>query len=482
MQLCCKDVQWNLLYFKYYRYICPQFPHKCGRSQKRKRKRVQYREGEIGKWKVAMFILVTLLSTIDFAYADGVGDNLPKPVRVDSVSLLPADKNLRLTRIPAGIAPLPVPHRFIHRFSTEVRPTTILPTNDFVKGENALWRRQRNSISLHLKYSFQFSPHTYADRIYRSAYQGIGVACYSFGNSEEMGEPLAVYLFQGARILRFHPRLSLNYEWNFGVSFGWKPYDYNKNYYNQVIGSRANAYLNTNFYFNWMFSRQIDLNVGVTLSHFSNGNTGFPNAGINTLGMKVGVVYNFNRDNSFFARPLYHPLTPDFHRHVSYDLVLFGSWRRKGRGVTEQEVASLDAYGVAGFNFAPMYNLGYKFRLGASFDGVYDGSANIYSDESRKGGGKEFVRPSLDKQMALGLSARAEYVMPYFTIGVGFGTNVLHRGGDWGGFYQVLALKIEMTRNSFLHIGYNLKDFKDPNYLMLGFGFRFHNKYPTLHR
>ena len=26
-----------------------------------------------------------------------------------------------------------------------------------------------------------------------------------------------------------------------------------------------------------------------------------------------------------------------------------------------------------------MYNLGYKFRFGASLDGVYDGSANVYT-------------------------------------------------------------------------------------------------------
>lgn len=445
---------------------------------------MRYRDGKIRRWKAAVLVWVALFSAINFAYADGVGDNLPKPVRTDSVSLFPTEKKILLKKLPVGMAPMPVSHRFIHRFNTEVRPSYILPTNDFVKGENALWKPLRNSMSLHLKYSFQFSRHTYADRIYRGAYQGIGVACYSFDNPEEMGEPLSIYLFQGARILRFHPRLSLNYEWNFGVSFGWKPYDYNTNYYNKVIGSRTNAYLNTNFYFNWMFSRQIDLNVGVGLSHFSNGNTSFPNAGINTLGMKVGVVYNFNRTKEFFNNSLYRPLAPKFNRHISYDLVFFGSWRRKGVTVTEEEVALLDAYGVAGFNFAPMYNLGYKFRLGASLDGVYDGSANIYSRSSEhySGSGEKLVHPSLDKQMALGISARAEYVMPYFTIGIGYGTNVLHSGGDWGGFYQVLALKIEVTRNSFLHIGYNLKDFHDPNYLMLGIGFRFHNKYPTLHR
>ena len=53
------------------------------------------------------------------------------------------------------------------------------------------------------------------------------------------------------------------------------------------------------------------------------------------------------------------------------------------------------------------------------------------------------------------------------------GANVLSRG-DMRGFYQILALKIAVTRSSFLHIGYNLQNFQTPNYLMLGLGFRFH--------
>ncbi len=110
---------------------------------------------------------------------------------------------------------------------------------------------------------------------------------------------------------------------------------------------------------------------------------------------------------------------------------------------------------------------------------MYDGSAGVCRPD---GYGDEFLKSSAGKQLALGVSGRAEYVMPYVTVGIGLGTNVIHAGGDLKSFYQILALKIEVTRSSFLHIGYNLQDFHDPNYLMLGFGFRFNNKYPTFHR
>ena len=435
-------------------------------------------------WQLTVFLGLLFFFSGTAKAEGGTGEGASDKHKMDTASVL-FPKNL--PDMPAafsqGVDQFRFPLKMIHRIGIEGRPSYNIPTNPFFEGENQYWKPLRNSSSVHLKYSFQAQPHTYLDRVYHGAYQGVGIAAYRFGDYDEVGQPLAVYLFQGARIARLCRRLSLNYEWNFGVSWGWKPYDYNTNGYNKVIGSKANAYLNTNFYFNWMFSPHLDLNLGVSLSHFSNGNTQFPNAGINTMGVKLGVVYNMNRKENFLAGSAYQMPIPVFPRHISYDLVLFGSWRRKGVVSGENDmVASPEAYGVAGFTFAPMYNLGYKFRVGASLDGVYDGSANVYTEDYIVGTEQEFFKPALRKQLALGVSARAEYVMPYFSIGIGLGTNVLHAGGDLKSFYQVLSLKIEVTRSSFLHIGYNLKDFHDPNYLMLGIGFRFHNKYPTLHR
>ena len=68
--------------------------------------------------------------------------------------------------------------------------------------------------------------------------------------------------------------------------------------------------------------------------------------------------------------------------------------------------------------------------------------------------------------------------MPYFNIGIGLGVNVLHKGGDLKSFYQMLTLKVAVTHSSYVHIGYSLRDFHMPNYLMLGVGYRFNNKYP----
>lgn len=375
----------------------------------------------------------------------------------------------------------PKRRRLQHRLGAEFRSEYIFPTNPFLDGVNSLMRPMDLSLAAHLKYSFQFRPGSYADRIYGGVYQGIGAAYYDFANPLELGNPVAIYLFQGARIARLSRRLSLNYEWNFGLSFGWKPYDRENNALNTMMGSRLNALLNVSFYLRWMLTHELDLTFGPTLTHFSNGNTTIPNAGLNSAGLQAGLTCNFGR-TAAEARVARRIDGPDFRPHMTYDLVLFGSWRRKCVAFDGNQYASPDAYTVLGVNFAAMYNFGYKFRAGLSLDGIYDGSANVYIPDQITAVGDspdlEFVKPGIDRQLALGLSARAEFVMPYFTIGIGLGRNILHKGGDMDYFYQTLALKVGVTRNSFVHIGYSLSDFHMPNFLMLGVGWRFNNRAP----
>ena len=254
---------------------------------------------------------------------------------------------------------------------------------------------------------------------------------------------------------------------------------------NIMMGSKINAYINADFYLNVTLTRELDFSAGLSMTHFSNGNTKFPNAGLNSIGMKFGLLYCFGRADDPLVKPRRPLLAPDFPRHFSYDLVLFGSWRRKGVEVGDKQYASPNAYGVAGFNFATMYNFGYKFRAGLSLDGVYDGSANVYTEDyivevgGRDPGYTFYTRRSTGR-------SHWEYrdapnsSCPTSRSASDWGVNVLHKGGDLKSFYQMLTLKIAATRRTFVHIGYCLKDFQTPNYLMLGVGFRFNNKYPVL--
>lgn len=360
-------------------------------------------------------------------------------------------------------------NKTIHRIEGDFVPGAILHTNEYLNGNNPEMRTMNHATMTRLKYSFMSPKGSMQSRIYPGAYQGVGVAFNGF--NPQLGNPVSAFLFQGARIATLAKRLSLNYEWNLGLTFGWNPYDAETNPDNRVIGSKVTAYIDADFYLAYRLSPWMDVNVGASVSHYSNGNTSYPNGGLNTLGARLSLAYYFNRKAA--ANEKSHDL-PVFHRHWSYDLLLFGAWRRCGVQWDDGYNIYLvpGTFCVVGFNFSPMYNISHWFKAGASLDYVYDRSTNLYFPDGALDM-DNLTAPSATKQMAVGLSARAEFVMPYFSINLGIGTNVINGNDDFSGIYEMLALKIHIFRGSFINIGYCLSDFRYPNYLMLGVGYSF---------
>ena len=368
--------------------------------------------------------------------------------------------------------------KMIHKAGFDVCPSHLFATDDFFRGTNAAQQPLRSALSLHLKYAFQFGPDTRFGRRYPYTSQGIGISVNDFRNRAEVGRPVAVYVFQNSRIVSLARTLSLDYEWNFGVSFGWEKYDAERNPFNVVVGSRINAYINLGLMFNWHFAPQWNVTAGAGLMHFSNGNTTYPNGGVNLLNGRFGLVYTFGRETIDGRRNRvrrFEAFTP----HVSYDLVLYGALRTKGYVWPDRAYLIPGKFGVAGVNFNPMYNFSRFFRAGLSLDAQYDESANlkdhiandnIYDSELR------FHRPPFREQFAVGVSIRGEIVMPIFSINLGVGRNFICKGDDTDSFYQIFVLKADVTRHLFLHIGYQLYKFRNPNNLMLGVGYRFNRR------
>ena len=161
----------------------------------------------------------------------------------------------------------------IHKIGFDVRPSYVAPTSKFLKDDgygNGLTLRK--AASFHLKYGFQLNPNSKEGQLYPHTYQGIGVSYNTFGNRQEVGNPWAAYVFQAPASPKISSRLSFDYEWNFGASFGWHPYDDNNNYRNKIIGSKINAYINLGF-----FPQRETIPLlqpclsGRILTHYSNG-------------------------------------------------------------------------------------------------------------------------------------------------------------------------------------------------------------------
>lgn len=360
---------------------------------------------------------------------------------------------------------------YVHRIMFGLRPGAIIHTNDFLRGSNPEVRTMNHNAGYQLKYAFSAPEESASARVYRDAYQGIGMSYNEFNH--QLGNPVSVYLLQGARIASIGKRVSLNYEWNLGLAFGWKPYDVDSNPDNRLIGSKVTAYIGLDLYLRWILSRHVDLNFGVGAVHYSNGNTQYPNLGLNTAALNVGATYYINRQYDHLQHR-HEPLPPVDH-NVTCDLILYGAWRQRGVYEDGYPYALMGKSSVMGLNINPLYTVNPWLKLGGSLDYTYDRTANLYYDVNYidPDTNDQYRRPSAVKQMALGLSARAEFTMPYFAINFGIGTNVLNNKDEFHGIYEVLALKVSVTRRMLLHIGYSLNNFHTPKHLMLGVGWRF---------
>ena len=366
-----------------------------------------------------------------------------------------------------------IPHKVIHRLGLEVHPTYVVPTHRFIKGNNAHNDYIRFAFSGHLKYAFQFPEGSRMNRLYPHAYQGIGAGYNQFIGTSEFGHPMSVYAYQGSQLARLNSKLTFHYEWNFGISFGWNEYDPYTHEKNHVIGTNVDAYMNLSFLFNWQLNPHLFLTTGLGLTHCSNGNTHYPNQGINLLESRIGLVRTFGNEEKMHhtqdAKASLH-----LPRHMSYDVIVYSGFRVREIMYEGKKYIPHKNFAVAGINFNPMYHFDNNLRAGASLDLQYDESSNLMNYVTGVGDeGVEFNKQPFHERLSAGISLRGEWAMPIFSINGGIGYNFYAKSFDTKKFYQVLAMKIHIVKGFFLHIGYQMNQFKDPNNLMLGAGYRF---------
>lgn len=356
----------------------------------------------------------------------------------------------------------------------------------------------RIAQSAHLKLGFKFSPDTPQGRFFPGVWQGIGTGVNFFGNTRGLGNPIAIYAFQGAPIWKMSKGLSLFYEWNFGAAFGWKPCDGETTLSNLIVGSKVNAYINLCGGLLWQPVNNWNITLGIDLTHFSNGNTSFPNPGVNMAGLRLGISRSFGSNHrKFFPNTIQSTISSDnIHREncedsesdtsvsgdkkrkMTYDIMMYGAWRKRVYRGWSDPVLLNGHFAVAGINFAPMWEVSRIFRAGMSADFQWDQSSNLKryeKDQIVDIGATEmpmpvFYRPPFFSQVSCGLSARAELVMPIFSVNLGIGYNLV-APPEQRASYQMANLKVRLFRGFYLNIGYQLLNFSRQNNLMLGLGY-----------
>lgn len=379
---------------------------------------------------------------------------------------------------------------FGHRTAVEVRPGAATRHHDFLRGANATGKPFGAVFSTHLRHSFRFPSASRIGRICPSAYQGVGIASYAFCGHPEIGTPVALYIFQGAEIARLSETLTLDCEWNFGLSAGWRDD-------NPVVGSRINAYISTAMLLSWHPRPEWTFSLGAGLTHFSNGDTALPNAGMNAAEARVSAVRSFRGDGRRHAgfrgaggaygnrqadggrRLRKHggriPEGSGFMERLSLDVALCGAWNAENVTVDGREHRLEGRFGVLALHVNPLCSITRNILAGPAVDIQYNEGVNLaghVAGISTVTGEIRFHRPPLAEQLAAGLSLRLEIKMPIFAVNIGIGHNLIYEGAELGGFYNLAVLKAFVTERLFIHTGLKICYTEASNNLLIGVGWR----------
>lgn len=328
--------------------------------------------------------------------------------------------------------------------------------------------------ALHLGAMMRFdNPRT--RNYFAGAWQGLGVGLLNFGPTRHgdgrsaagyIGRPIMVYAMQGAPMWHITDRLSLEYEWNFGVSVGWHAYSPGNKLFNLTSGTGANAVIDLGARLSYRLSPAVSLTAGVGVAHYSNGNTSWPNPGVNTLSARVGVTC------SPWGNPTPPPALPDTVRgRIVWDLTVWAAPRRRVYKEVDPPVLMPGRFMTAGLSVAPMWHCRHWLRAGGGVDLQWDESGDMERNRTPESPDShpQFYRPAFSQQLSLGIAAHAELVMPVFTVGLACGLNLVAPPEDRG-TYQYLALKTYLARWLYLNVGYQLRNLSTQSNLMLGLG------------
>ena len=356
-----------------------------------------------------------------------------------------------------------------HAIGVNIRPSYIIPTHGFYNGWNPFEKPLRFSYSAHAAYQFSYPDDTVKGRLFPGVYQGIGIGVQSFMAGDILGNPISLYLFQGAPLFSLSERITLDYEWNFGLSAGWIP---NNSY---VTASAFNVYINVGLLFNWRLDENWGLIFGPEYTHYSNGDTAFPNGGANTVNLRIGAKRHFCTGNVTVPQAIIFKAEqeqPRFWQNVTYDISLFGGFRADRMLVGKTLHVINKAFPLIGVQFNPLYNFNRCLSVGPSLDLIYDNSANLTASADDNDI-LNYSYPTFYRQCAAGLSVRGELKMPIFAVNIGIGNNFSFKGSDLRGIYGVFALKAFLSDSLFLGVSYRLSSVLYSHNMMFGIGWRF---------
>jgi lipid A 3-O-deacylase PagL len=134
---------------------------------------------------------------------------------------------------------------------------------------------------------------------------GVGFSVARFQSGAQHGQPLEAYAFFSWPLVRLSERVDMTTDFGMGLSWNWQEMNEPTQPNRTVLGSDLNARIDWGVYLRYMSTPRMSVYTGLDFTHRSNGGLVQPDLGINVLGPKVAVQYNFRSEPA--SRPAMTP-------------------------------------------------------------------------------------------------------------------------------------------------------------------------------
>lgn len=238
-------------------------------------------------------------------------------------------------------------------------------------------------------------------RIHGNPQYGIGISYLDLGGADIdslLGKPMSLYFFYGEPITRFGD-FRLNFDVEIGLSTDFVAYDPDVNPDQIFIGATTNLHSNFSLQLYYELSQRMDLALGLSFMHFSNGKMFTPQKGVNLFGLNLSAAYHYNPVKNFTKhvdsdyqpnlRPTFieEGLTPFKSSHELSFMASIGTvqadpgdWRHED-GMLDTTNATGPHYMTNSFSIDYGYQFARKLKAVAGFDMFIDQNArNLYDD------------------------------------------------------------------------------------------------------
>lgn len=152
---------------------------------------------------------------------------------------------------------------------------------------------KQHLMGIEADYAIQTNGQSPWESYYNYPEYGIAASFYELGNPASLGNAYAIQPYIAFPLLKPTSWGNIFIKGAIGICYVTKTWDRVSNYKNVGIGSHLNAAAKFEVLASVRISKQWYTTLGLAFSHFSNGSTNNPNAGINMPNLNAGVTYAF---------------------------------------------------------------------------------------------------------------------------------------------------------------------------------------------